>query len=177
MKTEGRKEARSGRWQAADRVRCGEAYGSLPPPPSVLGRTPTLNVQMGSREALPHKGRTAVLWPRRGCRGLHLHSGAFLTAVALRRTYSLGYGIGSRPGARASAQSDGEYRPGSKTRVQERGESQTLGRRTKRAGGPRITRLATAAHGRLPASVANGSSDRGLQGVWSFRQRGGMGTG
>jgi hypothetical protein len=71
---------------------------------------------------LPHTGRTEVLWPQRGCRGLHLHSGAFLTAAAHRRTYSLGYGIGSRPGARAPARSDGEYRPGNKTRVQERGE-------------------------------------------------------
>ena len=30
---------------------------------------------------MPHKGRTAVSWPWRGCRGLHLHSGAFLTAA------------------------------------------------------------------------------------------------
>ena len=78
---------------------------------------------------MPHTGRTEVLWPRRGCRGLHLHSGAFLTAAAHRRTYSLGYGIGSRPGARAPARSDGEYRPGNKTRVQERGERKTLLRR------------------------------------------------
>jgi hypothetical protein len=41
---------------------------------------------------LPHKGRTVVSWPRRGCRGLHLHGGAFSTAapdrLCLRRTGS-----------------------------------------------------------------------------------------
>ena len=40
-------------------------------------KTPTLHVQTGSKEALPHKMRTTALWPRRDCRGLHLHRGAF----------------------------------------------------------------------------------------------------
>ena len=53
-----------------------EVYGSLPPPPQVSKKTLTLNVHMGSKEALPHKGRTAVSWPRRGGRGLHLCGGA-----------------------------------------------------------------------------------------------------
>ena len=47
---------------------------------------------MGSREALPYKGRTEVSWPRRGCRGLHLHDGAFPTAAPDRLRHR-GYGI------------------------------------------------------------------------------------
>jgi hypothetical protein len=34
LQTGGRKEAQSGEEAAADRVRCGEAYGMLRPPPS-----------------------------------------------------------------------------------------------------------------------------------------------
>ncbi len=37
--TEGRKEARSWGLTAASRVHCGEAYGRLPPPPSVFQKT------------------------------------------------------------------------------------------------------------------------------------------
>jgi hypothetical protein len=79
LKTEGRKEARSGWWQAADRVRCGEAYGSLPPPPSeFLKNTNPLYVQTGSREAgCLVKRRTSTPWPRRGRRGLRRRRGAF----------------------------------------------------------------------------------------------------
>ncbi len=39
--TEGRKEARSWGLTAAGRVHCGEAYGRLPPPPSVFQKTST----------------------------------------------------------------------------------------------------------------------------------------
>ncbi len=55
----GRKEARfRGVVATADRVRCGEAYGSRPPPPCVR-ETPTLNVQTRSKEAgcLAREGR------------------------------------------------------------------------------------------------------------------------
>ena len=41
---------------------------------------------------MPYKGRTAVSWPRRGCRGLHLHGGAFPTAAPDRLRHR-GYGI------------------------------------------------------------------------------------
>ena len=54
-----------------------EACGSLPPPPQVFIKTPTLHIQAGSREALPHNKRTAVSWPRRDREGLRLHRGAF----------------------------------------------------------------------------------------------------
>ena len=47
---------------------------------------------MGSREALPYKGRTEVSWPRRGCRGLYVHGGAFPTAAPDRLRHR-GYGI------------------------------------------------------------------------------------
>ncbi len=33
---------------------------------------------------MPHKGRTAVSWPRRVCRGLHRHGGTFQTAAPNR---------------------------------------------------------------------------------------------
>jgi hypothetical protein len=33
--------------------------------------TPTLYVQVGSREGLLYKRRTSLTWPRRGCMGLH----------------------------------------------------------------------------------------------------------
>ena len=36
-------------------------------------KTPTLNVQAGSREALPHKKRKTIWWPWRGRRGLRLY--------------------------------------------------------------------------------------------------------
>ncbi len=50
-RTEGRKEARfRGVAATADRVRRGEAYGSQPPPPQVLGSHQPLNVQARSRE-------------------------------------------------------------------------------------------------------------------------------
>jgi hypothetical protein len=47
-----------------DRVRCRGDVRELPPPPHVFRNSPTLQVQVGSREALPHKKRTAVSWPR-----------------------------------------------------------------------------------------------------------------
>ncbi len=37
--------------EVADRVRYGEAYGRLPPPPSEFQKMPTLSVQARSREA------------------------------------------------------------------------------------------------------------------------------
>jgi hypothetical protein len=64
-RTGGRKEARfRGVAATADRVRCGEAYGRLPPPPSVFREIPTLSVQARSREALLRKKRTSPSWPR-----------------------------------------------------------------------------------------------------------------
>ncbi len=36
-------------------------------------KTPTLHVQAGSREALPHKKRKTIWWPWRGRRGLRLY--------------------------------------------------------------------------------------------------------
>ena len=52
---------------------------------------------MGSREAPPHKGRTAVSWSRQGCRGLYLHNGAFPTAATdLLRHKGTGYGLPPR---------------------------------------------------------------------------------
>jgi hypothetical protein len=49
-----------------------------------LPKTSSLHVQAGSREALPHKKRTAVWWPRRGRRRLRLHQEPFRTAAVDR---------------------------------------------------------------------------------------------
>ena len=38
-----------------------------------VAKAPTLHVQAGSREALPRKNNTTVLWPREGHRGLRRH--------------------------------------------------------------------------------------------------------
>ena len=54
-----------------------EAYGSYRRRHRCFTNSPTLQVQMGSKEALPHKKRTAVSWPRQGFKGLHLLRGAF----------------------------------------------------------------------------------------------------
>ena len=57
-RTVGRKEARfRGVAATSDRVRCGEAYGSRPPPPQVSGRHRPKNVQARSREAAASQDR------------------------------------------------------------------------------------------------------------------------
>ena len=57
-RTEGRKEARfRGVAATAYRVRSGEAYGSQPPSPHVLGSHQPLNVQARSREAAASQDR------------------------------------------------------------------------------------------------------------------------
>jgi len=54
---------------------------------------------MGSKEGLPHKGRTAVSWPRRVCRGLHRHGGTFQTAAPNR--YPPDYGCRGKGSGRS----------------------------------------------------------------------------
>ena len=73
----------------------------------------------GSEKELPRKGRlvNAGAWRFKSS---VVALGAFPTGLCRSCTYSLGYVSCSRPGARAPARSDGEYRPGNKTRVQER---------------------------------------------------------
>ncbi len=62
--------------------------------------TPTLIVQMRSREELPYKGRTIVTWPRRGCGGPHRHNRSFLCFHDSRsRSCSAGYKSYGRIGA------------------------------------------------------------------------------
>jgi len=39
--------------------------------------TQILIVQIGSKEELPYKGKTIVVWPRQDCGGPHCHIGAF----------------------------------------------------------------------------------------------------
>ena len=60
LRTEGRKEARFWRVRVADRVHCGGSVRELPPPPHVLTNSPTLQVHVGSMEALPHKKKKSV---------------------------------------------------------------------------------------------------------------------
>ena len=72
-----------------------------------LKKTPTLNVQVGSKEALPHKKRTTVSWPRRGCRGLHRHRGAFSPARVDRVPLVKGTGAATAPEPKAPAGSSG----------------------------------------------------------------------
>ncbi len=64
-RTGGRKEARFKKGGGDDRpLRCGEAYGGLPPPPSTFREIPTLSVQARSGEALLRKIRASPSWPR-----------------------------------------------------------------------------------------------------------------
>ena len=77
QRTGGRMEARLWRVTAAYRVRCGGSVRKPAATVSGVKKNPTLQVHVGSKEALPHKKRTAVSWPRRDRMGLRLHRGAF----------------------------------------------------------------------------------------------------
>ena len=74
----GRKEARlKGVGATAYRVRYGEAYGSRPPPPQVIGRHRPQMSRRGAERWLLRKIRTSPSWPRRDRKGLRLRRGAF----------------------------------------------------------------------------------------------------
>ena len=115
----------------ADRARCGEAYGTQPPPPSVLGKH-----QPNTSRREP--GRRCPLRRTTRCCGRGEAAGdcvstaeLFFDGVCRPRTARTGYASCSSPGVCTPARSDGEHRPGSKTRVQERWESKTLLRRNR----------------------------------------------
>jgi hypothetical protein len=97
--------------EVADRVCCGGAYGGLRPPPSVLKKTPTLNVQEGSREALPHKKGKTMWWPWRGRRGLRPHRQDSSHGGGDRAVRGFLYGTGyrSRRDSRSRPGSTGKY--------------------------------------------------------------------
>ncbi len=84
----------------------------------------------GSEKELPRKGMLVNAGERR-FKSSVASLGAFPTGLCRSCTYSMGYVSFSCPGARAPARSDGEHRPASKTRVQERWESKTLLRRNR----------------------------------------------
>jgi hypothetical protein len=111
QRTEDRKEARFCGDAEVDHVRCEKSVRESAAATTCVLKTSTLNVQTRSREALPHTGRTAVSWPRRGCRGLHLHIGAFPTAIPDRSRHR-GYGIWI-------ATSEYQLRPGSTERFEQ----------------------------------------------------------
>ena len=65
----------------------------------------------GSEKELPRKGRLVNAGERR-FKSSVASLGAFPNGLCRSCTYSMGYMSCSRPGARATARSDGEHRPG-----------------------------------------------------------------
>jgi hypothetical protein len=111
----GRKEARLREVVAtADRVRCGEAYGSRPPPAQVIGRHRPRTSRRGAGRWLLRKIRISPSWSRRGRKGLRLWRGAFShgcsgsyggRALAASRKFVLM----QSPGFEAPARTVGKY--------------------------------------------------------------------
>jgi hypothetical protein len=104
QRTGGRKEARSWRAAAADRVHCGGVVQQTAAAAiGVQGDTnPTRPCEeQGGR--LPRKKGTALSWPRRGRRGLRRHSGASSYGGSKSRTAFLGTGVAAAPEPKAPA--------------------------------------------------------------------------
>ena len=72
-----------------------------------VAKTPTLHVHAGSREALPHKKRTTVLWPLRGRRELRQRCWSLFDGSCRSRTARTWYASCSCPGVSTPARFDG----------------------------------------------------------------------